>query len=367
MSLVTLLPAALPTKQPWFWIAADTIVAVLVLLNGLLIVLIYGRQIRGRFRGWRGRRFRPRFERMLDELQSEHPDGSRMRRELRGLDKLERPIAADMLIEEVTTGSAEQREGMLGVLREVGGIDLMIRAMRRPTPWRRALAIRTLGELRADEAVPDLIARLDDRSRPVREAAVRALGEIGDERAVPRLAEMFVKPGAVGPGLVFEALVSIGDPSAKVFREGLGSPHELVRVAAVLGVASLLGTEASRSELERMLADPAGPVRAAAADMLGRVGGARLSRELVRATRDEERTVRRAAVAALARYDDRESVRLATEALGDPDRDTALCAGDALVRLSRQPTAGGEAAAAMAANDSWPLQTALVLSSLETR
>jgi HEAT repeat protein len=324
------------------------------------------RGLRERIRRRRAARFQASFERTLAELRSDNPDETLLRGQFSELDELERPIAARMLIEEVKTESAGERARLLGVLRDVGVVDLTIRGTRRLMAWRRALAIRTLGQIGAEEAGPELIDRLSDRSRYVREAAVRSLGRIGDERVLPSLAELFARPGSVAPGLVYEALVSIGDASAPVFLEGLRSPDEGVRIASVFGTASLLEPEASRPQLERMLADQAGPVRAAAAECLGRIGGTRVPDELARATADEQRSVQRAAVSALAGYDDPTSLRLALDALDDPDRDTALRAGEVLMRLSRRPTVGSEATRAVAANDSWPLQTALVLSDLES-
>jgi hypothetical protein len=72
-------------------------------------------------------------------------------------------------------------------------------------------------------------------------------------------------------------------------------------------------------------------------------------------------------VSALGNYDDPQSVRLALNSLDDPDRDTALRAGETLVRLARRPNLGGAATAAIAANHSWPLETARRLASLETQ
>jgi HEAT repeat protein len=357
-------PATVTTKQPWFWGTAGAIIAVLVLLNLLVLAAVHARELRERIRARRTARFEETFKQALAELRAEHPDRTSLRRQVRGLSELQRPIAAGMLIEEVTTAPPEQRARILELLREIGAIDLMIRSTRRRIPWRRALAVRTLGVIGADEAVPDLIEHLSDRSRYVREAAVRALGRIGDERAVPSLAELFSKPGPVASGVVYEALISIGPFSAQVFREGLHSRDEHVRIASVFGAASLLEPEVSRPRLEQMLADDAAPVRAAAAEMLGRIGGSRVTDDLARLTRDEQRSVRRAAMSALGSYDDPRSIPLALDALNDPDRDTALRAGETLVRLSRRPVAGSDAASAIATNDSWPLETARVLSSL---
>ena len=78
-------------------------------------------------------------------------------------------------------------------------------------------------------------------------------------------------------------------------------------------------------------------VRVAAADALGQVGGGMLPPGLARASRDEVTTVRVAATRALAYYNDPQAVELAVNALLDPDRDTAVSAGESLVRLAPPP------------------------------
>jgi hypothetical protein len=56
----------------------------------------------------------------------------------------------------------------------------------------------------AEEALPVLIERLTDRSRRVREAAVRALGRMGDIRVLSALAELYMQPGRVGAGVLYD-------------------------------------------------------------------------------------------------------------------------------------------------------------------
>jgi HEAT repeat protein len=54
----------------------------------------------------------------------------------------------------------------------------------------RGHAIEALGRLRAQEAVPDLIALLDDPSAELRYWAAYALGQIGDPTSIPALERM---------------------------------------------------------------------------------------------------------------------------------------------------------------------------------
>jgi HEAT repeat protein len=365
MTVLGVLATTEPGKQPWFWGVADVVVGVLLALNLLLFVVVHARRLRQSSREQRAKRFRARFEQLLAEQgPGRGSDSDSVRGQLSSLNELERPIAGSIMIERLKVASSEERALTLEWLRRVGAIEALLRSLRRWAPWRRALAIRTLGLTGAEEAVPALIERLSDRSRHVREAAVRALGRIGDTRALPALARLYVEPGRVAAGIVYEALLAFGSASAQVFSEGLHSPNEHVRVPSVFGASLVLDPPVARSRLERMLGDESASVRAAAAEMLGRIGGDAVPEELARVSRDEERSVRRAAVSALGSYDDPKAARLALSALDDPDRDTVVRAGETLVRLSRLPSVGSIANAAVADGHAWPIERARILASL---
>jgi HEAT repeat protein len=352
---------------PWFWEVADTVIAVLILLNLAVIVAVHGRRIREYARGRRERRFRARLEEILAELDprtSTHgPDW--LRRQVAGFNELERPLAAVALIERLRPASEEQRQRILELLREVGAVDLLVRSTRRWLPWRRALAVRTLGWVGAAETVPLLIDRAtSDRNRLVRESAVRALGRIRDARALPLLGDLFRAPGPVGSGVVYDALVSFGPAAESTFAGALRSDAESVRVAACYGLVAVAEPDTVKNELEPLLDDPMPAVRAAAAESLGQAGGTALPPALARATRDEFPAVRKAATVALGSYDDPYAVELASNALLDSDRDTAIRAAEALVRLSRRPAAATQAAQVLAETDAWPVERALIFDSL---
>jgi HEAT repeat protein len=353
---------------PRFWLVADIVTLVLVVLNVLLIVAVHGRRLRQWVRGRRERAFRLRLEQILAEFdpRTARHDHAWLRRQVAGFDELERPLAAVALIERMHLPIGdEQREQALTLLREAGAIDTLVASTGGWMPWRRALAVRTLGWVGADETVPLLLGRArSDRSRSVRESAVRALGRIGDPRALPLLGELFRSPGQVGAGVVYDALVSFGRDAEPVFAGALRSEIEPVRVASCYGTARLAESETARRELAPLLADPAATVRAAAAAALGAVGGSRIPDGLARATRDEFPAVRKAATIALGSFDDPQAVELAVNALLDPDRDTAIRAGESLVRLSRLPASAGQATHALETASAWPVERALTFASL---
>jgi HEAT repeat protein len=134
----------------------------------------------------------------------------------------------------------------------------------------------------------------------------------------------------------------------------------------VFGVSSVLESSPATGRLERMLGDESPLVRASAAQMLERVGSGSVPAGLACATHDEQRSVRRAAVSALASYDDPQALELALHALDDRDRDAAIRAGETVVRLSGLPRVGADARRALTTWDSWPLERARVLASLDT-
>ena len=75
--------------------------------------------------------------------------------------------------------------------------------------------------------------------------------------------------------------------------------------------------------------------------------------------------MRVAATRALAVYDDPQVVELALNALLDPDRDTAVAAGESLVRLAGRPATNAAAERALAGSArEWPVERALVMASV---
>jgi HEAT repeat protein len=194
---------------------------------------------------------------------------------------------------------------------------------------------------------------------------VRALGRIGDLRALAPLGALFRAPGRAGPGIVYDALMSFGVAAEPVFAGALRSDVESVRVASCFGIAAVADPETARPLIVPLLTDPSAHVRAAASESLGQLGGELLPDGLARASRDEQATVRSVATGALGSFDDPNAVELAMNALLDPDRDTAIRAGEALVRLSRLRAAGPAADAALArTGDAWPVVRARTFASL---
>jgi HEAT repeat protein len=354
---------AVRATQPWIWETAGAVALSLLLLNVVLVVALALGRVRRHARERRERQFRVRLEEILAELsaQTSRGDPGWVRGQISRLGELHRPIVALAVIERMRPASEEEREHTLRVLREAGGVDLLVRASRGRVPWRRAGAISALGWIGAAETVPLMVERLTDRNRSVRESAARALGQIGEPCGLQPLGELFRAPGAVGEGVVYDALIGFGAEAEPVFTGALRSPIESVRVASCFGVATVSEPAAARSLLEPLLDDDAPVVRAAAAESLAQLGGELIPDALARASRDEQAGVRSAASSALGSYDDPRAVALALGSLVDPDRETAVRAAEALVRLSLRPAAGPAAGGALEDEaGAWPVERALV-------
>lgn len=354
--------------EPHWLNGVDSRVALaLIGLNLLTLGAVYLVRLIRVVRARKTRLLPTRFERLLAEMEQRpgerHPQW--LRSEIAGLSAAERPLVGIMLIARLRPASEEERLEVLDVLREVGGIDAIVRSTGLRMPWRRALAIETLGAIGAGETVPVLLERLSDRNRYVREAAVRALGRIGDPSVLPQLEKLYRAPGRVGTGIVYDALVALGPPAEPVFAAALGSAIESVRVASCFGVATRPEAAQARTLLEPLLVDDSPRVRAAAAHSLGLVGGQEIPDGLALTVRDQESAVRAATTEALGAYDDPRAVELAADALFDPDRETACRAAETLVRLSRRPAARTAAAQALERmRAEWPVEQAAVLASL---
>ena len=353
--------------QPWLWRTADAVALTLLLANVLLVVAVHGRRLRESVRRRRTKLFRARVETILAELdpatRAHNPQW--LRKQIGEFNELERPIAATMLIQRLKPASDEERRCTLEALREVGAIDVLVRSTRRRIPWRRALAIRTLGWVGAAETVPLLIERLADDERQVRESAVRALGRIGNPRGLEPLEVLFRSPGRVGSGIVYDALVAFGREAAPIFVSGLRSDIPSVRIASCFGIAAVCGADDARALVEPLLHDDDASVRAAAADSLQQVGGEDVPDSLAQAMYDEHPSVRSAATSALDSFDDPRAVALAVNALADPEREVAVRAGETLVRLTRRPAAADAATAALQqTGEEWPVERAVTFASL---
>jgi HEAT repeat protein/beta-lactamase regulating signal transducer with metallopeptidase domain len=135
----------------------------------------------------------------------------------------------------------------------------------------RRAAAASLGNLRAQRAVPALIAALGDKDREVREAIAHALGELEDERTVVPLTQLIGDPYSEVRSAALDALNRFARqvPAAPVIAALQdANPDVRARAASLLGEGRQLSAV---SALTKLLADPSADVREHALGALGEI------------------------------------------------------------------------------------------------
>jgi protein-S-isoprenylcysteine O-methyltransferase Ste14 len=189
-------------------------------------------------------------------------------------------------------------------------VDHLLPMLRHDTARVRSVAARALGDLRAERALPVLVAALHDADENVRGSAVEALAAIGSNDAVAPLLE--------------------------VARDEEAS---WVRIGAIRAVDAM-GAEESHATAMELLGDPESRVRHAGVEILGVLGSERSLDAAVRALSDESAWVRQGAVIALLRIGSAEARGALEAATHDDDWEVRLYAEEALKRIP----AGGSGA-----------------------
>jgi HEAT repeat protein len=111
----------------------------------------------------------------------------------------------------------------------------------------RSGAARALGDLRAREAVPELIALLDDEDANVRVAAETSLGKIGGDEAIAALEGALSDPDRAVERVALYWLGQLGAQSAPVAaRTRLERPDWLMRRIS----ATVLGDHGTRDDID---------------------------------------------------------------------------------------------------------------------
>jgi HEAT repeat protein len=233
-----------------------------------------------------------------------------------------RPLLEELVREADDERVVQAAAEALGLLGPLGQDRVLLAALDSASPgvrWTAALALRRSASARSAAALLDRWERRGEQDRlAVATALGGALSKVVARPPHARL-ERLTAASRDGPrDALIEAWsrLSGAPPWLLRFAEASGSPADRAKVAEVLG-----GAVGAAPSLRRLLADPDGSVRAAAAWSLGSAGERSDLPRLVRALSDRDVAVAANAAAALGRLARRLGTASETalcEALEDP-------------------------------------------------
>jgi hypothetical protein len=307
-------------------------VIVLLLIEALLLVVGLGLLLgHGLWDAWRARRIAPR---MADARRARS-----LALEAGGPDMLCAALRVRLPAAQQIVLLGELAPNLIGshrrlLTRAAGEVGLLARAdaLCRSRLWRRRLRGARMFALLGGGArvVPRL---LDDSRAEVRaQAAEWASGHPDQPRTIVRLVRMLGDDHTLCRFTVEDSLVRLGHAAvpalALYLRAAQGDPaRRALRVATMIADARLLEVGMLRCR------DPDGEVRAAAAGLLGALGGDRAAEMLESLVDDPEAGVRAVAAATLGRLRRWAAAPRLAALLGDPSWDVRRAAGQSLREL----------------------------------
>ena len=200
------------------------------------------------------------------------------------------------------------------------------------------LVCNLLGDLKAKEAVPELIKALKHRVSTVRIAASQALGVIGDAEAVDPLLDILGDSEADVKKSAVDALINFNEnkipPKVTPL---LNDPEEYVRAAAIKLLSEKLDPKTASAVREALKKDKSDNVRLLAVKTLGGIKDKNAVEVLMSAlTEDTNRYVREESAIALGTIGDKKAIPALIKALKDPYKDIQLRASYSLKDITGQ-------------------------------
>lgn len=225
------------------------------------------------------------------------------------------PLHAEMTEAQLIEALGSKDRGTRQFAKEVflaqgdKAIPILLKLLDDPDVGRKATAILTLGELKAKEAVPRLIAELKNANIVIAINSALSLGLIGDGRALPPLTAML-------------------DPPSDYF----------VRGAALIALGYLRNAEAI-PRVRELLKEQDQSLRIAAATTLGMLGSSDGLQEALAGTTSDSGSVQLTSIQALGVIGDKQALARLEEMAQDPKR---LWKSDILLSIKQIECANSE-------------------------
>lgn len=227
----------------------------------------------------------------------------------------------------------------LGHMREVSVLSALERAFLRarykdPAAAEYAEALGLLGD---HSAVQILIEAINDIDSDLVEAAVRALGVLRAEAAVPELIRLYKQGWGSLRLFIMIALIEIGPPAVPALIASLSESLAGIRAGLVEILGEIGDPQATPALIDALQRDVDDGVRRNAASALGRMKALAAVEPLIRALKsDRSEHVRAAAAWTLGNISDRRALPALIGALNDPacDDKTKLACVPAFAALA---------------------------------
>ncbi len=171
------------------------------------------------------------------------------------------------------------------------------------------LKAELLGEVRSDEAIPELLKLVEHSDSDVRRMAADALGNMGDDRAIPGLLKLVEHSDSSVRTSAAYALGNIGDEKAipGLLKLVEYSDSSVRRMAA--DALGNIGDEKAIPGLLKLVKHSDSSVRMSAADVLGKIGDGRAIPGLLKLIEDSDFDVRSSAADALGNIGDEKAIQ----------------------------------------------------------
>ena len=244
-------------------------------------------------------------------------------------------VLLDLGLRYIVIVRGREARRIVDCLEQCGIIDDLLAQIKTRSAWRRAQAAASLGRLRIDRAVPELIAALDDTHEDVRTVAARALAAVGDPRAIAPLARALGDPSRWTLSLIAENLMAMGPAVVPPLLDLLSHDEHNVRVSVVRILGEIRDPAATPALVTLLLEEDDLNLRAQVAAALGRLGGPVAESALLVAIEDERWQVRAQAAKALGRIGNPAFAHVLARAMPDVNWWVRINCAEALARLDQ--------------------------------
>ena len=191
------------------------------------------------------------------------------------LKKIDNSMLIELLLDKAALLSGKSVQHFRDFYDTIGITDHYSDVLRESKSWKkRAFAAEKIGHIGSAKPVPyllEIIRDINNEDEDVRTVALRALGRIKDERAIPFLIEALGFPETWLPPRIGEILVNIGEPTIDYLKKELKNFQSESRRGWSAEILGWLDAKNAETSLIEALFDVSPEVRAKAAGALGKI------------------------------------------------------------------------------------------------